>query len=350
VNLADLRKYLFITYILVACQSPYGKSQIVFTATYLAMAMVPVLSGLAGFGSPVTVVIRRGDGYYGNSRIFRGGENLADPHLAGDEHSEFLAHAAHPARRAGAAGSAGADSEDGESAHEHERHYAGARGQGKQRTLRTSTLAEEATLQELKAARAKAKADALLRAQRIAMEDDDDDDSAALDLVEEESNPVIVKAKEAALKKVKKPIMPLKKLAAKVRGASNEKESQIVSHGEVTPAEAREPAEFVHGSDSDSDSTTDTKEGETAAAAAAAGAADTEEELQASGEDDEAELEGIIAKLRKEALDRRLNKIHKAQRDVAKSASKNTGANADDEAKIRRPGIVKSRKVSTKEE
>jgi hypothetical protein len=208
--------------------------------------------------------------------------------------------------------------------------------------LRTSTLAEEATLQELKAARAKAKADALLRAQRIAMEDDEDEFNNA-NVEEEVSNPVILKVKEAATRK--KPIMPLRKLAAKVnRGeASEEKESPMASHGEATPAEAREPAEFVINLNSEPATEIEKVEGQSTDAGAA-------EESRNNNGEDEAELEGIIAKLRKEALDRRLYKIHKAQKDVAKSAGKNKVEPVDNEAKIRRPGIVKSRKVSTKED
>lgn len=294
----------------------YEPPQIVFSATYLALGLLPLLAGIAGFGSPVTVVIRRSDGYYGNSHIFRGGENLADPHMAGDEHHHYLAHAAN-AQAGDTAGNVNV--------------------KPKQKTLRTSTLAEEATMKEIRVARAKAKADALARAQLLAAEDEDDE-------VEEIMHePVIVeevyKAPEDARRR--RPLMPLKKLAEKgkaERQARLQSETKLDDSKRRAPVNAQKQGVFIaeHAVSADGD-------GE-----------DKEEEL--ATEQDETELEGIIAKLRQEALDRRLSKIHRAQKDAKVLHHDNGRANTakeravNDEARLRRPGIVKSPKISTKEE
>lgn len=285
-----------------------------------------MLASYTGLGGPVTVVIRRGDGYYGNSHIFRGGENLADPHLAGDEHHQYLAHAAN-----GAAQKIHHDDHG-----EHDLHGANVRSAAKQKTLKTSTLAEEATLKEAKVARAKAKAEALARAQLLMDEDEGPDDVFEpvpdTNIVQE-----IAKPKDNDSPR-RRPLMPLKKLADKVK-ADREARKKAQAEREEMEAEVEKQA-------MKSNMVTEERE-----RSSRGSFADINE-----GENDDAELEGIIAKLRQEALDRRLRKIHAAQRDVKQSHQddvqrrKADAEQIDDEARIRRPGIVKSRKVSTKED
>lgn len=277
-----------------------------------------MIAGIAGFGSPVTVVIRRGDGYYGNSHIFRGGENLADPHLAGDEHHQYLAHAANAQQGSEAEG-----------------HSHSSNSKAKPKSLRTSTLAEEATLHEIRAARAKAKAEALARAQLLASQEEED-----ADIVEDHSDTRAVEEEHKAREDVRRrrPLMPLKKLAEKGKADRQAREKispeQDGADVKVGP-EVLQQKPFV---------------GEAAAL-------DRKVVQDKDSDDDDSELEGIIAKLRQEALDRRLSKIHRAQRAAKEShlddelprQLKNRLAD-NDEANIRRPGIVKSRKVSSKED
>lgn len=276
-----------------------------------------MLAGLSGFGSPVTVVIRRSDGYYGNSHIFRGGENLADPHLAGDEHHQYLAHAANAQQ-----GNDGA-------AHEH-----GSKGRQKQKTLRTSTLAEEASLQDAKVARAKAKAEALARAQLLTSQEEEEDSfDSDTDLKDAE---LAHQAREDARRR--RPLMPLKQLAEK--GKADKKAAKKHATGGSTSAEEVNTPLLQQQN----------------VLAALHTVEDEQHEEETITEEDQAELEGIIAKLRQEALDRRLAKIHRAQRDAKASYTVNDNAKkardggAESEAQLRRPGIVKSRKVSTKED
>ena len=49
-----------------------------------------LLSAVAGPGDYRGVSAKRTAGYYGNSHIFQGGDNLRDPHAAGDEHHHFI--------------------------------------------------------------------------------------------------------------------------------------------------------------------------------------------------------------------------------------------------------------------
>lgn len=275
-----------------------------------------MLANVVGFGGPVTVVIRRGDGYYGNSHIFRGGENLADPHLAGDEHHQYLAHAANVA----ATGSG-----------IREAHEPNVRP--KQRNLKTSTLAEEATLQELRVARAKAKAEALARAEQLRQQERDGIEQAAEGSAEEPSSQV--KGESAR----RRPLMPLKKLADKVK-SDREARKKAMAEKEAFEAEIEKEAFQVASMQPDEE--------------------DAPMERAHSAnlvDEDDTDLEGIIAKLRQEALDRRLRNIHAAQRDNKASHQGDDLRKkavvrdvVDDEARIRRPGIVKSRKVSTQDE
>ena len=53
------------------------------------MSLLQLFSGNAGYGKDV-VLVRRGAAYYGDSDIFRGGNNLRNPHAAGDEHSQYV--------------------------------------------------------------------------------------------------------------------------------------------------------------------------------------------------------------------------------------------------------------------
>ena len=64
-------------------------SQIVFSATYLAMSLLQLFSGNVGYGKDV-VLVRRGASYYGNSDVFRGGNNFRNPHADGDEHNQYV--------------------------------------------------------------------------------------------------------------------------------------------------------------------------------------------------------------------------------------------------------------------
>lgn len=193
-------------------------------------------------------------------------------------------------------------------------------------------------MKEIRAARAKAKAEALARAQMLAAEDDDEETEEVV------HEPVIIeelyKAPEEARRR--RPLMPLKKLAEKgkadrqARAKSEVDKEALDARG---AAEGRKQSILMHEE----------------AASEPEGEVETEEKDDKEKED-EAELEGIIAKLRQEALDRRLNKIHRAQKDQ-KLMHRDNGnqelakdRDVDDEARLRRPGIVKSRKVSTKEE
>lgn len=283
-----------------------------------------MLASYTGIGGPVTVVIKRGDGYYGNSHIFRGGENLADPHLAGDEHHQYLAHAANNAQ--------GVQASHDENEHDHLVHGSKART-GKQRTLKTSTLAEEASLKEIKVARAKAKAEALARAQLLAEQDIDEVADLDAPMDPKPAYVELPKAKEDSPRR--RPLMPLKKLAEKVK-IDRQARQKAAADKEEMEAEVEKEAEK--------------------ASQVSQVAAEAHEEEANPTEQDDAELEGIIAKLRQEALDRRLRKIHAAQKDIKQSHFDNVPPkrievrDVDDESRLRRPGIVKSRKVSTKED
>ncbi|CAD6587448.1 MAG: hypothetical protein CYPHOPRED_003916, partial [Cyphobasidiales sp. Tagirdzhanova-0007] len=80
---------------------------IVFSATYLAFALLPLVAGSAGSADRVKLVTKRGPGYYGNSNIFQGGNGLGDPHAEGDEHHHFVAHQAATDARAAVFAKAG---------------------------------------------------------------------------------------------------------------------------------------------------------------------------------------------------------------------------------------------------
>lgn len=219
-------------------------------------------------------------------------------------------------------------------------HVHGSNVRQRQKTLRTWTLAEEASLQDAKVARAKAKAEALARAQLLASQDDDDEETFVEGDSDLKDAEAIHKTREEARRR--RPLMPLKKLAEKGKADRQAREQEVSEEIESLPAlEVRVPAPAIHMQEV------------LLADDSMGGQQDLD---QAASEQDETELAGIIAKLRQEALDRRLRKIHRAQRDAKGSPQDDSTLNKvkergiDDETRLRRPGIVKSRKVSTKED
>lgn len=61
-----------------------------FSAVYLALNLLPGMTFLSSeIRHDSLREGRRHQGYYGNSRIFRGGDGLRDPHSAGDEHDVY---------------------------------------------------------------------------------------------------------------------------------------------------------------------------------------------------------------------------------------------------------------------
>lgn len=66
--------------------------QIVFSACYLSLSLLSLVTGPNDYRHIAPA--KRSAGYYGNSHIFRGGDNLGDPHSTGDEHHHYIGRAA----------------------------------------------------------------------------------------------------------------------------------------------------------------------------------------------------------------------------------------------------------------
>lgn len=243
---------------------------------------MPLVSNITGIGSPVTVVVKRGHGYYGNSHIFRGGENLADPHLSGDEHDHYSQQ--------------DLGTEENDNTHDvklalPDHGGTSAKSSRRQKPLRTFTLAEQATLEEIKVARAKARAEALELVQHLR-------DGNEHDFGKERN--IEGSAQEAGLGVVRKrPMqMPQKLNRLKAQNAISEalaKESGSPQGSRLGKPQHKEAADNGLHIDHRYESAT--------------------RESEISEDDEDLELEETIARLRKEALDRRLNKVYRAQEE-----------------------------------
>ena len=123
----------------------------------MALALLPLLSRSTGYSDRVKVAIRRGEGYYGNSNIFQGGNALGDPHAEGDEHSHYVAHQAviemKPAKNAVMNALEVKKAKEGSPLTTSEglpTNLQGQRAEGVNGKLRSSTLADQAALDELR--------------------------------------------------------------------------------------------------------------------------------------------------------------------------------------------------------
>lgn len=173
------------------------------------MALISAVSGPTDYRHIAPA--RRSAGYYGNSHIFQGGDNLRDPHAAGDEHHHYIGRQA--AARGVEARKRAYQAAVQPVVHipdEGEPHIDNVVGGGAAaaKRLKSATLAEQARIQQLQAEQR------VIEGVRHVGEDGG---SAPLPIKHVEHAPVAGNegAKAATAGKQKRPIMPFDKLADK---------------------------------------------------------------------------------------------------------------------------------------